>query len=324
MPERHLNMFFQGLKVPYQAFEVENPAAVGEAIAAIDKLERSPIRYVERIPQRDLSAYAYGASALTLLILVLAKLAETRLSAAPSVLAMLVIAGAAQGLAPAHSGAAEVTREHVLALIAAAGADYGPDLTRRDLTGLDLSGVDFKRADLFAANLTGASVAGANLARANLARAILNETDLRDADLSHADMFAVIANGASFANANLSGARIIGELKEANLDGAKLAGTDLGADPANQGMVPVRVDMSRATLNGADLTGANLVHVVLSFAKLRNAKLTDARFGWANLSGADLEGADVSGADFTNADLDGASLAGIKGVDTAKGLARDN
>ena len=55
MPERHLNLFFQSLKIPYQAFEAENPAAVGEAIAAIDKLERSPIRYYERIPQKDLS-----------------------------------------------------------------------------------------------------------------------------------------------------------------------------------------------------------------------------------------------------------------------------
>ena len=113
---------------------------------------------------------------------------------------------------------------------------------------------------------------------------------------------------------------ILGGLKEANLDGARLVGTDLGADPANQGMVPVRVDMSRATLNGADLTGANLVHVVLAFVKLRGAKLKDAKLGWANLSGAELEGADVSGADFTDADLEGASLAGIRGAETAKGL----
>jgi mxaC protein len=320
MPERHLNMFFQGLKVPYQAFEVENPAAVGEAIAAIDKLERSPIRYVERIPQRDLSGYAYGASALALFLLVLAKLAETRISAAPGVLAMLLLAGAARAILPVDAAAAEMTREQVLVLISAATGDYGPDLTRRDLTGLDLSGVDFKRADLFAADLSGASLAGANLASANLNRAILRETDLSDADLSKAEMFAVVANGASFAGADLSGARIIGELKEANLDGARLVGTDLGADPANQGMVPVRVDMSRATLNGADLTGANLVHVVLAFVKLRGAKLKDAKLGWANLSGAELEGADVSGADFTDADLEGASLAGIRGAETAKGL----
>ena len=100
MPERHLNMFFEGLKVPYQAFEVENPVAVGEAIAAIDKLERSPIRYVERIPQRDLSAYAYGASALALLLLLLAKLAETKVSAVPGTMALLLLAGVAHALLP--------------------------------------------------------------------------------------------------------------------------------------------------------------------------------------------------------------------------------
>jgi mxaC protein len=320
MPERHLNMFFQGLKVPYQAFEVENPAAVGEAIAAIDKLERSPIRYVERIPQRDLSAYAYGASALALLLLVLAKLAETKISPAPGILVFALLASTVRAFLPAEAAAAELNRDQVLALIATGGPDYGPDLTRKDLTGLDLSGVDFKRADLFAADLSGASVARANLAGANLNRTIMRETDLREANLSKADMFAVVANGANFSGADLSGARIIGELKEANLDGAKLVGTDLGADPANHGMVPVRVDMMRATLIGADLTGANLVHVVLAYAKFRDAKLTDARLNWANLSGADLGGAEVSGTDFTNADLEGASLAGIKGANTAKGL----
>ena len=271
MPERHLNMFFEGLKVPYQAFEVENPVAVGEAIAAIDKLERSPIRYVERIPQRDLSAYAYGASALALFLLVLAKLAETKVSAVPGTMALLLLAGVVRALLPADAAAAELNRDQVMALIAASGSDYGPDLTRRDLTGLDLSGVDFKRADLFAADLSGASVARANLSGANLNRTIMRETDLRDANLSKADLFAVVTNGANFSGADFSGTRIIGELKEANLDGAKLVGTDLGADPANQGMVPVRVDMTRATLNGADLTGANLVHVVLAFVKLRNA-----------------------------------------------------
>jgi len=330
MPERHLNLFFQGLKVPYLAFEVENPAAVGEAIAAIDKLERSPIRYVERIPQKDLSPYAYGISAAALLLLVLAKLAETHISEtrpSPSSQAgsrfflALLLAGTLHVMLPIDATAAELTRVQVLELIEAAGQDGGADLNRRDLTGLDLSGVDFKRADLFAADLSGANLARANLAAANLNRAILRGTDLAGADLSKASLFAVVANGANLVGANLSGARVIGELKEADLDGAKLVGADLGADPANQGMVPVRVDMSRATLNGADLSQANLVHVVLTYGSLRNAKLVGARLGWAVLSGTDLEGADVTGADFTDADLEGASLADIKGANSAKGLA---
>jgi len=63
LPERHLNLFFQTLKVPYKAFEAEDPKAVAEAITEIDKLERNPIRYQERIPEQDLSSIAYAIAA---------------------------------------------------------------------------------------------------------------------------------------------------------------------------------------------------------------------------------------------------------------------
>lgn len=81
LPERHLNLFFQTLKVPYRAFEAENPQAVADAITEIDKLERNPIRYQERIPEKDLSWLAYAVAAAGLLLLLLAKLAEVRLDA---------------------------------------------------------------------------------------------------------------------------------------------------------------------------------------------------------------------------------------------------
>jgi mxaC protein len=79
LPERHLNIFLRDLGAPYRAFEAENPQAVAEAIAEIDRLERRPITYVERVPQRDLAVYAYGLAAFCLSLLVLAKLAEVRL-----------------------------------------------------------------------------------------------------------------------------------------------------------------------------------------------------------------------------------------------------
>ncbi|MEI9901025.1 MAG: vWA domain-containing protein [Hyphomicrobium sp.] len=79
LPERHLNLFFQSLKIPYRAFEAENPEAVADAITEIDKLERNPIRYQERIPERDLSGVSYAIAAVGLLILLLAKLVEVRL-----------------------------------------------------------------------------------------------------------------------------------------------------------------------------------------------------------------------------------------------------
>jgi mxaC protein len=81
LPERHLNKLFESLKIPYRAFEAENPQAIAEAIAEIDKLERNPIRYTERIPAKDLSGVAYAAAAGVLALLLLAKLAEVPLTA---------------------------------------------------------------------------------------------------------------------------------------------------------------------------------------------------------------------------------------------------
>jgi uncharacterized protein YjbI with pentapeptide repeats len=283
------------------------------------------MRYDERIPQKDLSGVAYGVTAAALLLLVFAKLAEVKV-AGPGVhrragrLGLMLLLALPAAVAQDEAFAAEVTREQLTTILAASGDDR-PDLSRRDLTGLDLSGIDFKRADLFAANLSGASAQGANFAGANLNRVVANGADFADANFAGASMFAVMMNGANLTGADLSKTRIIGELRDARMDGAKLVDADLGADPANQGMVPVRVDMSGVNLDGADLTGANLVHTVLTFAKLRNATLVKARFNWAKMSGANLDGADVTSADFANADLEGASLSGLKGADSATGLA---
>lgn len=328
MPERHLNLFFQNLKITYKAFEADNPAAVGEAVAAIDKLERRPMRYDERIPQRDLSGMAYGAAAVALLLLVLAKLAEVKVAGPGgtrraggrgvrvAIMLVLVLPAAA-----AHNEAlaAEITRDQLMTILTASGDDR-PDLARRDLTGLDLSDIDFKSADLFAANLSGASAPGANFAGANLNRVTANGADFANSNFAGASMFAVVMNGTNLTGADLSNTRIIGELRDARMARAKLVDADLGADPANQGMVPVRADMSGVNLDGADLTGANLVHTVLTFASLKNATLAKARLNWAKMSGANLDGADVASADFSDADLDGTSLAGLKGADSATGL----
>jgi mxaC protein len=80
MPERHLDLFFKGLNVPYRAFEAESPAAVEAAVREIGRLETNPIPYTERIPRRDLSEAAYMVAAAATLILLLAKLAEVDLS----------------------------------------------------------------------------------------------------------------------------------------------------------------------------------------------------------------------------------------------------
>lgn len=79
-PERHLDIFFKSLEVPYRSFEAETPEAVAEAIAEINKLERRPITYFERTPQTDLAGWGYGAALVSCLLLIAAKLCEVRLT----------------------------------------------------------------------------------------------------------------------------------------------------------------------------------------------------------------------------------------------------
>ncbi|MEJ0092720.1 MAG: vWA domain-containing protein [Methylocella sp.] len=82
MPERHLDLFFKSLKIPYRAFEAESPQAIADALAEIGRLETNPIRYVERIPRQDISEAPYMIAATAMLLLVLAKLAEVGLTRA--------------------------------------------------------------------------------------------------------------------------------------------------------------------------------------------------------------------------------------------------
>ncbi len=79
MPERHLNLFFQTLGVPYRAFEAESVQDVARAFEEIDKQEQAPLRYTERLPRQDWSGYAYGLATMAVLILVLAIMAERQI-----------------------------------------------------------------------------------------------------------------------------------------------------------------------------------------------------------------------------------------------------
>lgn len=79
-PERHLHLFLQGLGLPYRAFEATSPQAVADAIAEIDRQETRPIRYVERVPRRDLARPAFAVAAIAVALLLAAKLAERRLA----------------------------------------------------------------------------------------------------------------------------------------------------------------------------------------------------------------------------------------------------
>ncbi len=79
LPERHLNKFFESLRVPYHAYEAENAQAVKAAIDDIGKLEQTPIVYTERTPQYDMSRWAYAIAALALALLLAAKLCSRTL-----------------------------------------------------------------------------------------------------------------------------------------------------------------------------------------------------------------------------------------------------
>lgn len=80
-PERHLDLFFKSLGVPYHAFEAEGAQAIEEAIRQIDRLERHPVHYLEKRPRDDLSALVFSIVLGSTLALLLAKLAEVRLTA---------------------------------------------------------------------------------------------------------------------------------------------------------------------------------------------------------------------------------------------------
>jgi mxaC protein len=77
-PELFLHRFFQSLQVPYRAYEADNPEALAKAIADVNRLENLPITYLDTVPRRDLSAWAYGAALLAVLLLLAAHLVEIR------------------------------------------------------------------------------------------------------------------------------------------------------------------------------------------------------------------------------------------------------
>ena len=68
-PEYFLHEYFQTLKVPYQAYEADNPQAMQQAISAVEMLENRPLVYREKLPRQDLSDYCYGTALVCLFVL---------------------------------------------------------------------------------------------------------------------------------------------------------------------------------------------------------------------------------------------------------------
>src|SRR3989454_9608750 len=173
-----------------------------------------------------------------------------------------------------------LTRDQVLAALAAATPQHPLDLTGKDLSGLDLAGVDFKRANLsrcrcvgtnfskaqmFSVTLSDAVASQAVFAGTTLDVAVMYRVDLRHANLRDASLFATILMGADLSDADLTGARVIAVMTNAKLVRTMLAHANLGADPGNQSMGVMRTDVTSADLDRKS-TRLNSSHLVISYA----------------------------------------------------------
>jgi hypothetical protein len=61
---RRCTAFLKSTGVPYQAFEAEDPEAVKQAVAEVDRQQNLPLDYAERIPRRDFSAWFFALALL--------------------------------------------------------------------------------------------------------------------------------------------------------------------------------------------------------------------------------------------------------------------
>ena len=77
-PEQFLDRFFQGMQVPYRAYEADDPDSLQHAIDDLDRLENLPITYLDTVPRRDRSGLAFGVALASVLLLLLARRLEIR------------------------------------------------------------------------------------------------------------------------------------------------------------------------------------------------------------------------------------------------------
>jgi mxaC protein len=77
-PEQLVHQFFAGTGLPYRAYSAENPNALREAIAQVNKLQNLPIRYQDVIPRRDLSGRCYALALGLLTVLLAARFGEVQ------------------------------------------------------------------------------------------------------------------------------------------------------------------------------------------------------------------------------------------------------
>jgi len=76
VPEIALHRFLESTGVPYQAFEAEDPQALGRAIDDIDRMEKHTIVTTAIAPRRELASWLFGLAALCAALLAVANFAQ--------------------------------------------------------------------------------------------------------------------------------------------------------------------------------------------------------------------------------------------------------
>jgi mxaC protein len=74
--EIELNEFFKTLKTPFQAYEADDPKSLQLAIADINRKEKKPIKYFEKIPGKDFSNIFFLIAAILIALLLAVKYLE--------------------------------------------------------------------------------------------------------------------------------------------------------------------------------------------------------------------------------------------------------
>ncbi len=77
-PERSLHRFFQGIGIPYRAYEAEDPEAMKRAIADVARMENLPIQYQEMLPRFDFAPRCYALAAAGCVLLFAAAMLRVR------------------------------------------------------------------------------------------------------------------------------------------------------------------------------------------------------------------------------------------------------
>jgi mxaC protein len=77
-PEIELYEYFKTMKTPFHAYEAEDPKTLQLAIEDINRKEKKPIKYMEKIPGKDFSGLCYFIAAIMIALLLGVKYLEVK------------------------------------------------------------------------------------------------------------------------------------------------------------------------------------------------------------------------------------------------------